>query len=188
MRRLVGIVIVALLVPAVTVGGPIMKSAERLAARIQPAQSIPVQRTFTPVPCSEASTREGEEAADSDTSPVSWFFAGMLGPVATPLVVRTTTPQPRIEDLQNRMPEIVQAVAARELAPGVSFRDAGGTTAAAVVGAAAAEEIRCFQMGYAEKSRDKKGFWSWLGSAGNVVLASVLTWALNREKDENGTP
>ena len=53
MRRLIGIGIVALLVPAVAVAGPIMKSAERLAARIQPAQSIPVQRTFTEVSCSE---------------------------------------------------------------------------------------------------------------------------------------
>ena len=68
MRRLIGIGIVALLVPAVAVAGPIMKSAERLAARIQPAQSIPVQQTFTEVPCSEDSTAEGEAAADSDTS------------------------------------------------------------------------------------------------------------------------
>ena len=53
-----------------------------------------------------------------------------------------------------------------------------------IVGAAAAAEIRCFQVSYAEKSRDKKTFWSWIGTMANGVIVAVVTWSLNRGKDD----
>ena len=185
-------VLVAGGLPSAAGGGPIMDSAKRLAAGIELAQygeqQIPKwlaagtapaqqgqQQILTEVPCDET-TAEGAAAADTNESGFPWLFAGMIGPVVTPVLIGTTEPKPTIDALQERFPFAV----ARAAMQVEDIRSSAGVSAAMVVGAAAAEEMRCFMVGYAQKTREKKSRWSWVGSAISGSIVAVVKWALDK--------
>lgn len=74
--------------------GPILESAERLAAGVQPMRSPPCQTV----------ARAGWDAADRRERSTAYFVGGIFLPVVMPLLARATSPSPPAALVEGRSP------------------------------------------------------------------------------------
>ncbi|MCY4029761.1 MAG: hypothetical protein OXH75_26030 [Acidobacteria bacterium] len=89
---ILGLVLVCAAPPAAA--GPILESAERLAAEVQPRWSPPCL----------ASTLAGRDAAEQREGSTAYFVGGILLPVVMPMLARATRPSPPAALEEGRSP------------------------------------------------------------------------------------
>ena len=91
MRVVAVAVCVAFLMPPGAVAGPILESAERIAAGMLPSVATGGQ----PVGCA-AATAAGQEAADRNEGSTGYLVGGMFIPVIMPLIGMVSNPSPSV--------------------------------------------------------------------------------------------
>ena len=89
MRLVAATLCVSLMMPSAAVAGPILKSAERIAATMVPSVATGSQ----PMGCA-AATAAGQEAANRNEGSTGYLVGGIFIPVIMPLIGMASSPSP----------------------------------------------------------------------------------------------